>query len=240
VKREQLDDLSSILNDSCSELGRSIGIISDLSGKILARVGDEEALPPPARLMLERDGLRRVALALDDTPEHCPPPDQTGGIHLFFARTGRFVLALGTFGDLPGRLHTVGRNTIRQIHAHLDSLRRERRRRFLGYRLITRVRDKPHIMSIEVKSHLESLCDDLMDLEEALESGDDPAPILHHFRETLDELVAWPKGRGENFQMSLENLRASTQDLRADELTTDHVQAMIGGLELSIESWVLP
>jgi hypothetical protein len=213
---------------------------ANLSGRIVARAGEEESLPPAARQLLTREGLRRVALALDDAPEHAPHPDTTGGAHLFFALAERWVLTFGAVGDAAERLRSAGRVTVRQVLSHMDAVRRERRKSFLGYRLIARVADKTHIMSSEVRSHLELLCDLLMDLEDEVASGGDTTGSFRLFVEKLDELIAWPKGSSENFQANLESLRASLEDLRPQELTVDHLRALIGGLELTIQSWVLP
>jgi len=206
-------------------------------------VGEEALLPEAARAFLSNDSLRRVALALDDEEiDHSPPLDQTGGARIYCAKTDRYVLSLAVLGDEPP-LHPVrevGRHAAHRIEAHLEGERRDRRRRFLGHRLITRVADKNHVMGAEVRRMLETLCDKLLEIEENLAAGADSSEAVLYFRGTLDELVAWPKGGSESFQRNLEILQDSMSDFRADDLSTERLEAVIAGLEVTIESWLLP
>jgi hypothetical protein len=236
------EDLSAILDRASREAGAVLAILADREGLVLARSGDPALLPETARAQLDQDSLRRVALALDsEDPELSPPAEQTPGARLLFAQADRYVLALGFLGEAPLQAAREGsRSAVRRVVSFLESLRRERRQRFLGHRLITRVCDKTYVMSAEVRRMLERLCDDLLELEQALAVGLDTQDLVRDFRETLDEVVAWPKGRGDSFQRNLETLQASVEDLPSGEMTPERLQAIIAGLEVTIESWPLP
>jgi hypothetical protein len=242
MRADRIADLSAILDRASREAGAVVALLADREGLVLARGGDPALLPETAQEQLGQENLRRVALVLDaEEPEISPPAEQTPGARLLFSQADRFVLALGFLGEAPFEAAREGsRNVVRRVVSFLESMRRERRQHFLGHRLISRVCDKTHVMSAEVRRMLERLCDDLLELEQALAVGLDTRKLVRDFCETLDELVAWPKGGGESFQRNLETLQASVSDLGSAEMTPERLQAMTAGLEVTIESWPLP
>src|SRR5206468_11914634 len=118
-----------------------------------------------------------------------------------------------------------------RVDALIEGRRRERRKRFLGHRLIARVCDKTYVMSAEVRTQLETLCDLLLDLEEAVAGGRRTEYLTRQFCEVLAELVARPKKAGESFRSNLDVLLDSVSDLGGGDLTEDRPQARIAGLE---------
>lgn len=242
MSRNRHEDLIGLLERACRDTGALAALLADRDGLPIARVGEVELLPDAARQLLAPDGLRRVALALDeDDPEYAPPPAETDGAHVFFTSSPGHILGLAVVGELiPPHLRRLGREALARVESHLDQLRQQRRRNFLGHRLLVRVVDKTYVMSAEVRRMLELLCDGVLDLEEALAAGAETSAVIHRFRETLDELVAWPKRAGVSFQSNLEALRESIDDLRPEDLTKERLEALIAGLEMTIESWPLP
>jgi hypothetical protein len=242
MDRQLLADLAGLLDRARKEAGAAFALLSDGNGIELARAGDDGTLPPPARAFFSKENLRRLALALDDEdPDLLPPPEQTGGARIYGTRVGSLVLSL-VFGSevSPREVREWTRSGVSRVRTYLEGFRRERRRRFLGFHLTTRVCDKTYVMSAEVRGMLEGLCDCLLDMREALEMGADCTHLVSRFQETLGELVAWPKGGGESFQRNLEILQRSVEDLRAADLTSERLEAIESGLEVTIESWPLP
>jgi hypothetical protein len=231
VDRQLLADLAGLVDRARNEAGAAFALLSDGSGLELARAGDDAGLPAPARAFLSGENLRRLALALDDEdPDLLPPLDQTGGARVYGTRVGSLVLSLVFGGEVsPRRVRELTQTGVARVRTYLEGARRERRKRFLGFHLTTRVCAK-----------LDGLCDCLLDMQEALETGADSSLLVRRFRETLGELVAWPKGGGESFQRNLEILQRSVEDLRAEDLTSERLEAIESGLEVTIESWPLP
>jgi hypothetical protein len=237
---ERLADLSALLERAARESQAAVGVLSDSIGREVVRVGNAAPLPALALESLTPENLRRVALALEDEPEHEPAPGQTGGALILHARAASTVVTLVAPPGVPAQAFREGAQAgIDRILAYLEAVRRDRRTRFLAHRLLTRVVDQNHPMRLEIRSMLERTCDQILDMQEGLAAGIDLTDQVRQLIETVDELVAWPKGK-ESFQYNIENLQDSLRDLRPGDLTEDRLAAITAGLEVTIESWVLP
>lgn len=235
-------DITAILERAVLEYGFAIAVLFDREGETLAEAGEAAALPAAAQALISHDSFRRVALALDeDEPELAPDPGTSGGALFFFGRAERYVVGVATQSDDRTAFEQHADTTVHRIDGFLDARRRERRKRFLGHRLIARVCDKTFVMSAEVRTQLEHLCDLLLDLEEAHSGGRHTGELGRLFHEALSELIARPKKSGGSFQHNLEILADSVCDLDgSSDLSEERLRAIIAGLEVSVESWPLP
>jgi hypothetical protein len=234
-------DLAAVLERACREERLARAMLFTQDGEVLIdRVGDGQLHARAAEHFLP-DSLRRIAVSLDeDEPDYAPSAAQSGGQGVRFERADHYILGVATI-DAPSPSFARATDALRRrIEVIVEGARRGRRSRFLGFRLIARVCDKQHVMSGEVRLALEQLCDCLIDIEEALAAGRRTDGLTRRFRDTLAELVARPKAAGSSFQRNLEILHNSVSDLEGGSITPDRLVAIIGGLEVAIETWPLP